>query len=87
MPKYQFRDGTPYDGPTIQLADGRVLSGASYTRDSQRLVEIEDGGERSRELHEASPEKKAIPKSKSGSKGRKSGPVVRKKSAKTRSTV
>ena len=83
MPKYQFRDGTPYDGPTITMPDGRVLSGATYTRNSQRLVEIEDASERGRELHEASPEKEAVQQSKSRSKGRKSGSVVRKKSAKT----
>ena len=83
MPKYQFRDGTPYNGPTITMPDGRVLSGATYTRNSQRLVEIEDASERGRELHEASPEKEAVQQSKSRSKGRKSGSVVRKKSAKT----
>ena len=84
MPKYQFRDGTPYDGPTITTPDGRIMSGATYTRDSQRLVEIKDGGERGRELHEASPKKEAVQQSKTRSKGRKSGSVVSKKSAKTR---
>ena len=83
MPKYQFRDGTPYDGPTFTMPDGRVLSGATYTRDSQRLVEIEDGGERGRELHKASPEKKTVQQSKGRGKGRKAGSVVSKKSAKT----
>ena len=87
MPKYQFRDGTPYDGPTFTMPDGRVLSGATYTRDSQRLVEIEDGGERSGELHETSPKKKTVQQSKARSKGRKSGSVVSKKSAKTSSAL
>lgn len=83
MPKYQFRDGTPYDGPTISMPDGRVLSGATYTRDSKRLVEVKDGGERGRELHEASPKKETVQQSKGGSKGRKKRSVVSKKSAKT----
>ena len=83
MPKYQFRDGTPYDGPTITMPDGRVLSGATYTRNSQRLVEIEDGGQRSRALHEASPKKEVVRESKASSKGGKKRSVVSKKSAKT----
>lgn len=83
MPKYQFRDGTPYDGPTITTPDGRIMSGATYTSDSKRLVERQDGGERGRELHEASPKKEAVQQSKGGSKGRKKRPVVSKKSAKT----
>ena len=87
MPKYQYRDGTPYDGPTITMPDGRVLSGATYTRDSQRLVEVSDGSERSGELHEASPEKKTVQQSKTRGKGRKSGSVVSKKSAKTSSAL
>lgn len=87
MPKYQFRDGTPYDGPTITTPDGRIMSGATYTRDSKRLVEVKDGGERGRELHETSPKEKTVQQSKGRGKGRKSGPVVGKKSAKTRSTV
>jgi len=87
MPKYQFRDGTPYDGPTIKTPDGRVLSGATYTKDSKRLVEIKDGGERGRELHQASPEKEAVQPSKTRSKGGKKRSVVSKKSPKTRSTL
>jgi len=83
MPKYQFRDGTPYDGPTITMPDGRILSGATYTRNSQRLVEIEDGGQRGRELHEASPKKEVVRESKARSKGGKKRSVVSKKSAKT----
>lgn len=83
MPKYQFRDGTPYDGPTISMPDGRVLSGATYTRDSKRLVEIEDASERGRELHEASVEETPVRESKARSKGRKKRSVVSKKSAKT----
>lgn len=87
MAKYQFRDGTPYEGPTITMPDGRVLSGATYTRNSQRLVEIKDASERGRELHETSDEKKAVQPNKSRNKGRKSGSVVRKKSATSRSKV
>jgi len=83
MPKYQYRDGIPYDGPTITTPDGRVMSGETYTRDSQRLVEVSNGSERSGELHEASPEKTPVQQSKARSKGRKSGSVVSKKSAKT----
>lgn len=87
MPKYQYRDGTPYDGPTITTPDGRVMSGKTYTRDSQRLVEVSNGSERSRELHKASPEKTPVQQSKARSKGRKSGSVVSKKSAKTSSAL
>ena len=82
MPKYQFRDGTPYDGPYFIMPDGRVLSGASYTRDSKRLVEVEDGGKRSRELHEASVEETPVQQSKTRSKGRSKRSMVSKKSAK-----
>ena len=87
MTKYQFRDGTPYDGPYFIMQDGRVLSGATYTRDSKRLVEMEDGGQRSGELHEASVEKAPVPASKSRGKGRKAGSVVSKKSAKASPSV
>ena len=87
MPKYQFRDGTPYDGPTITTPDGRIMSGATYTRDSKRLVEIQDGGERGRELHKTSVKEKTVQQSKGRGKGRKSGSVVSKKSAKTRSAL
>ena len=82
MPKYQFRDGTAYDGPYFIMQDGRVLSGASYTRDSKRLVEIEDGGQRSGELHEASVEEASVQPRKTRGKGRKPRSVVGKKSAK-----
>ena len=87
--KYQFRDGTPYEGPTINMPDGRVLSGATYMPDSRRLipVEIQDGGERSGELHETQDEKEPVQQSKARSKGRRSGSVVGKKSAKARATV
>jgi len=84
MPKYQFRDGTPYDGPTITTPDGRIMSGATYTRDSQRLVEVSDASERGRELHKTSVKEKTVQQSKGRGKGRKSGSVVSKKSAKTR---
>ena len=87
MAKYQFRDGTPYDGPTITTPDGRIMSGATYTRDSKRLVEISDASERGRELHETSVKEKTVQQSKGRGKGRKSGPVVSKKSAKTRSAL
>ena len=83
MPKYQFRDGTPYDGPTIKTPDGRILSGLTYTAESKRLVEIEDGGERSRELHQTSIEETPVQQSKTRSKGRSKRSVVSKKSAKT----
>jgi hypothetical protein len=87
--KYQFRDGTPYEGPTINMPDGRVLSGATYMPDSRRLipVEIQDGGERSGELHETQVEEKPVQQSKAGNKGRRSGSMVGKKSSKTRATV
>ena len=87
MPKYQFRDGTPYDGPYFIMPDGRVLSGASYTRDSQRLGEIEDGSERSGELHKASVEEAPVQPRKTRGKGRKAGSVVSKKSAKASPSV
>ncbi len=83
MPKYQFRDGTPYDGPTIKTPDGRILSGATYTKHSKRLEEIKDGGERGGKLHEASPAKEVVQPSKAGSKGRSKRSVVSKKSPKT----
>ncbi len=87
--KYQFRDGTPYEGPTINMPDGRVLSGATYMPDSRRLipVEIQDGGERGGELHQTQVEKKPVQQSKARSKGRRSGSMVGKKSAKARATV
>ena len=87
--KYQFRDGTPYEGPTINMPDGRILSGATYTPESRRVipVEIEDGGERGGELHETQVEEKPVQQSKAGSKGRRSGSVVGKKSSKARATV
>ena len=87
MSKYQFRDGTAYNGPTVTMPDGRIMSGATLTSDSQRLVEIEDGGQRSGELHEASVEEAPVPASKVRGKGRKAGSVVSKKSAKASSSV
>ena len=87
MPKYQFRDGTPYEGPYFIMQDGRVLSGATYTTDTQRLVEIEDGSERSGELHEASVEEAPVQPRKTRGKGRKAGSVVSKKSAKASPSV
>lgn len=87
MPKYQFRDGTPYEGPTIKTPDGRILSGATYTKDSKRLVEVQDGGERSRELHKTEDAKKPVPKNKSRKQGGSKRSVVSKKSAKTSSAL
>lgn len=87
MTRYQFRDGTPYDGPYFIMQDGRVLSGATYTRDSKRLVEMEDGGERSGELHEASVEEAPVQPRKARGKGRKPRSVVGKKSAKASPAV
>ena len=37
---YQFNDGEVYDGPTITLPDGRVVSGATFTPESRRLYEV-----------------------------------------------
>ena len=87
MPKYQFRDGTPYDGPYFIMQDGRVLSGATYTRDSQRLVEIEDGSERGGKLHETNIEEAPVQPRKARGKGREAGSVVSKKSAKASPAV
>ena len=87
--KWQFRNGEPYDGPTITLPDGRVLSGKTFTADSQRLIprENENGSERSGELHEASSEETPVQPRKSRGKGRKTESVVRKKSAKASPSV
>jgi len=38
---YQFNDGEVYDGPTITLPDGRVVSGATFTPESRRVYEVE----------------------------------------------
>lgn len=83
MIKYQFRDGTPYDGPTIKTPDGRILSGATYTKHSKRLEEIEDGSECGGKLHEANPAKEVVQPSEKRSKGRGKRSVVSKKSPKT----
>tara|TARA_B100000029_G_C17609036_1_gene968637 strand:- start:10555 stop:10773 length:219 start_codon:yes stop_codon:yes gene_type:complete len=40
MTKYTYPDGTPYEGPTITTPDGRVLSGATYNRDSKKLIPV-----------------------------------------------
>ena len=87
--RWQFTDGTPYEGPTIQMPDGRTLSGATYMPDSRRviLMEVKDGGQRSGELHEAQTEEKPVQPRKARSKGRKSGSVVSKKSAKASTAV
>lgn len=100
---YQFRDGTPYDGPVVTLPDGRVMSGATFTPDSKPVIdmgklksipanefvkiEVDDGSERSGELHEASPKKASVQSGKTRGKGRKTGSVVSKKSAKAGPSV
>ncbi len=85
MPKYQFTDGTPYEGPTIKMPDGRILSGATYMPDSRRVIpmEVQDGGQRSGELHEAPTKEEVIQPSEKRSKGRSKRSVVSKKSPKT----
>ena len=87
--KYTFTDGTPYEGPTIKMPDGRILSGATYMPDSRRLIpmEKEDGGQRSGELHEAQTKEKPVQPSKARSKGRGKRSVVSKKSAKASNAV
>ena len=87
--KWQFTDGTPYEGPTIQMPDGRTLSGATYMPDSRRVIpmEVKDGGQRSGELHEAQAKKEPVQQSKARGKGRRSGSVVSKKSAKASPSV
>lgn len=88
MTRYEYTDGEPYDGPVIELADGRILTGPTFTENSRKLIKVEDdGGERSRELHKASPKEKAVQQGKGGSKGRKGGPVVSKKSPKASPTL
>ena len=87
--KYQFTDGTPYEGPTIKMPDGRILSGATYMPDSRRVIpmEIKDGGQRSGELHKAQDAQEPVQQSKARGKGRRSGSVVSKKSPKTSPSV
>lgn len=36
---YYFRDGTEWKGDVCKLPDGRIVSGSTYTPDSQRLLE------------------------------------------------
>ena len=38
---YQFRAGTPYEGPTFTTPDGRIMSGDTYTSTSKRVEEVE----------------------------------------------
>jgi hypothetical protein len=87
--KYQFTDGTPYEGPTIKMPDGRILSGATYMPDSRRVIpmEKEDGGQRSGELHEAQTEEEPVQQSKARGKGRGKRSVVGKKSPKASTSV
>lgn len=35
--KYYFYDGTPYEGPTCRLPDGRIVTGKTYTTESRRV--------------------------------------------------
>ena len=81
MPKYTFTDGTPYEGPTINMPDGRILSGATYMPTSRRVIEVQDGGQRGRELHKTKDEEKPVPKNKVGKQGRSKRSVVGKKSS------
>ena len=81
MAKYTFTDGTPYEGPTINMPDGRVLSGKTYMPTSRRVIEVQDGSERGRELHQTNNEKEPIPKNKVGKQGRRKRSVVGKKSS------
>ena len=87
MAKYQYRDGTPYDGPVVQTPDGRFMTGETYTRDSVRVVEIEDGSERSRELHKTQDEETPVRESKGRGKGRSPRAMVGKKSSKASKAV
>jgi len=86
---WQFTDGTPYEGPTIKMPDGRILSGATYMPDSRRVIpmEVQDGGQRSGELHEAQDAQEPVQQSKARGKGRKSRSVVGKKSTKASPSV
>ena len=62
---YQYRDGTPYNGPTITTPDGRIMTGSTYTRESVRVIEVEDnGGKRSGKLHKADDAKAPVRKNK-----------------------
>tara|TARA_R110000796_G_scaffold90977_1_gene195038 strand:- start:446 stop:715 length:270 start_codon:yes stop_codon:yes gene_type:complete len=81
MAHYTFTDGTPYEGPTINMPDGRILSGATYMPTSRRVVEVKDGSKRSGELHEADNAKEFIPEDKVGKQRRGKRSVVRKKSS------
>ena len=87
--KWQFTDGTPYEGPTIQMPDGRTLSGATYMPNSRRVIpmEVKDGGQRSGELYETQAKKKPVQQGKTRGKGRRSGSVVSKKSTKASSAL
>ena len=80
MPKYTFTDGTPYEGPTINMPDGRILSGATYMPTSRRVIEVQDGGERGRKLHKTEDAKKPVSKNKSRKQGGSKRSVVSKKS-------
>lgn len=90
MHKWMYPDGTPYDGPVVFTPDNRVFTGETRTRDSVKVIpyeEAKDGSKRSGELHKTSDAPKAVQPNKGGNKGRKSGPVVSKKSATSRSKV
>lgn len=101
--KYTFTDGTPYEGPTIKMPDGRILSGATYMPDSRRLVavpdmqytfiedaskeESKDGGQRGRELHQTNNAEKPVQQNKVRNKGRQRGSMVGKKSTNAGKTI
>lgn len=40
--KYKDNEGNIYEGDVITLADGRILSGKTYTSDSKRLHIVEE---------------------------------------------
>lgn len=80
MPKYQYADGTVYDGPVVTLPDGRIKTGATLDGNSVRVFEMperardNDGGFKADdpstpEVNEAweggvAPKKKAAPRRK-----------------------
>ena len=40
--KYKDNEGNVYEGDVITTADGRILSGKTYTADSKRLHVVEE---------------------------------------------
>ena len=37
---YHTRDGKVYQGPVVKLPDGRLMTGATFTPESIRVVEV-----------------------------------------------